>query len=487
MKNKIAGICIASILLSGLTFASDLYEEDLFVYEDEPETELAYEEEQDSYVDDLIVWIPDSDDASFDNTDSELIISDELEDVYPDAEEATEFILSYESNADVLLLASEDDDTLVSEADSDFDYEFIDEAAGEIAITGYHGTDTELIIPPVIGDYTVTAIGAGAFKDNDLITKVTISDGISIIEEEAFADCSSLEKITLYSVTTIKARAFKDCINLKSIESLNNEEHEEPDEPPHVHTWNEEYTIDQEPTCTEEGSKSIHCTECDEIKEGTRESIPAAGHQWNDGVVTTKASTSVTGKITITCEACGEETTKNIPRAYVTLSRTEYTYNAKVRSPKVYVRTKSGNDISAGYYTVTYENASSKNAGTYTVTVNLKGNYSGTKTLSYKINKAANKITKVTSAKTIKYSKLKSGKQTFNIAATVKGKAKKTFTLSSVPSKAKKYITVSKAGKVTVKKGLAKGTYKIKVKIAAAATKNYKAKSVTKTVTITVK
>ena len=60
-------------------------------------------------------------------------------------------------------------------------------------------------------------------------------------------------------------------------------------------------------------------------------------------------------------------------------------------------------------------------------------------------------------------------------------------TLEKVNAKAKKFIKVSSGGKVTVKKGLAKGTYKIKVKITAAATRNYKAKTLKKTVKIIVK
>ncbi|MCF0134538.1 MAG: InlB B-repeat-containing protein, partial [Parasporobacterium sp.] len=43
-----------------------------------------------------------------------------------------------------------------------------------------------------------------------------------------------------------------------------------------VHIWDSEYTIDQEATCTEDGSKSIHCSHCDEKKEVTI--IPATGH-----------------------------------------------------------------------------------------------------------------------------------------------------------------------------------------------------------------
>jgi len=46
---------------------------------------------------------------------------------------------------------------------------------------------------------------------------------------------------------------------------------------------------------------------------------------------------------------------------------------------------------------------------------------------------------------------------------------------------------VSKTGKVTVKKGLKKGTYKVKIKVSAAAVTNYNAASATKTIKVVVK
>lgn len=48
------------------------------------------------------------------------------------------------------------------------------------------------------------------------------------------------------------------------------------------------------------------------------------------------------------------------------------------------------------------------------------------------------------------------------------------YTLSSVSKAAKGKIKVSSAGKVTVAKGLKKGTYTVKVKVASKATTNYK-------------
>ena len=53
--------------------------------------------------------------------------------------------------------------------------------------------------------------------------------------------------------------------------------------------------------------------------------------------------------------------------------------------------------------------------------------------------------------------------------------------------KYKKYFKISRTGKITVKKGTKKGTYKIKVKISAAGDGNHFAKSVTKTIKVKVK
>ena len=45
------------------------------------------------------------------------------------------------------------------------------------------------------------------------------------------------------------------------------------------HTWSEDYTVDKAPTCTEVGVKSIRCSECEAVKEGTETVIPAVGRQ----------------------------------------------------------------------------------------------------------------------------------------------------------------------------------------------------------------
>ena len=76
------------------------------------------------------------------------------------------------------------------------------------------------------------------------------------------------------------------------------------------------------------------------------------------------------------------------------LSSGSYTYNGKVQTPGVVVKSgkrvlKSGRD-----YTVSYAKGR-KNVGAYNVTVTGKGNYFGKVNLSFKINPKGTKIKKL--------------------------------------------------------------------------------------------
>ena len=79
----------------------------------------------------------------------------------------------------------------------------------------------------------------------------------------------------------------------------------------HVHEWEEDYTVDKEPTCTVDGSKSIHCKHCDAVKDSTV--IPALGHVWDGGVVIKEATTTQSGLIKYICTRCGEMKYVTIP------------------------------------------------------------------------------------------------------------------------------------------------------------------------------
>ena len=137
-------------------------------------------------------------------------------------------------------------------------------------------------------------------------------------------------------------------------------------------------------------------------------------------------------------------------------------------------------------------------AGTYTITVNGRDKWQGTASLTYKINKAANQLKVKGRSVTVKGTKkVKNGrvlartkklKVSKIVKTTRRGQGTRTYKLAGVTkAKYKKYFKVAKSsGRLTVKKGLPKGTYKVRVKVRAAGTKNYMS-SGWKTVTVKVR
>ena len=146
------------------------------------------------------------------------------------------------------------------------------------------------------------------------------------------------------------------------------------------------------------------------------------------------------------------------------------TYNKKKQLPTVI--TVNGQKLVVGKDCIILKKKKSakKNAGTYKITIKGIGNYYGTTTVTYKIKKAKQKIKTSTKAKTYKASTIKKKAKKFNLKTKAIRK-KVTYKVRGKKS-AKKYIKVSKKGKVTIKKGIKRGTYKIVIK--AKATKNYK-------------
>ena len=107
---------------------------------------------------------------------------------------------------------------------------------------------------------------------------------------------------------------------------------------------------------------------------------------------TKKATLTANGKQEYKCTECGYVTSSSAKTIYkvstIKLSKTSYTYDGKVKAPSVVVKDSKGNTLKKDTdYTVTYASGR-KNAGTYKVTIKMKGKYSGTKTLTFKINPA---------------------------------------------------------------------------------------------------
>lgn len=108
-------------------------------------------------------------------------------------------------------------------------------------------------------------------------------------------------------------------------------------------------------------------------------------HSYKD--IITKATLSKSGKIENKCSVCGNvKSTKTIAYAKTfKLSATSYTYNGSVKKPTVTVKDSAGKTLKSGTdYTVTYASGR-KSVGQYKVIVTFKGNYSGTKTLTFNI------------------------------------------------------------------------------------------------------
>ncbi|MCT4507947.1 MAG: leucine-rich repeat protein [Tepidibacter sp.] len=83
-------------------------------------------------------------------------------------------------------------------------------------ITGYLGSETEIVIPSIIDGKKVTSIGTNAFKSKG-ITSVEIPDTVTTIGSGAFSYCKSLTSVTIpKGVTKLGKGAFGYCENLRS-------------------------------------------------------------------------------------------------------------------------------------------------------------------------------------------------------------------------------------------------------------------------------
>ena len=102
---------------------------------------------------------------------------------------------------------------------------------GTLELTSYKGNDTRIVIPSEIGKDSVTVIGKGAFSPSSSgvrannrelrsqITEITVPEGITAIEDEAFFECESLRTVNLpRSLKKIGSDAFRRCRNLRAIE-----------------------------------------------------------------------------------------------------------------------------------------------------------------------------------------------------------------------------------------------------------------------------
>ena len=267
-----------------------------------------------------------------------------------------------------------------------------------------------------------------AFYDCSSLKSVNIPDGVPSIERYTFYNCSSLTSITIPdSVTSIGDYAFYECKNLKSVTI--------PDSINHI--------------------------------EGLAFGINS---YYEYGLVIRFRGTKAQWDAAV---GNNEVYYKSIVYNYFSvdadfkLSGTSFNYTGKPIKPAVTV-TYDGQQLIEGIdYELVYKN--NMNAGSASVDINGIGNYSGTATKTFTIKKIANTITAKSFTRT--YS---TKAQTFDLGVKIKN-GTPTYASNS------KSVTVSKAGKVTIK---AKFIGKATITITAPEKTNYSKQ--TKKITITV-
>ncbi|MDO4869804.1 MAG: Ig-like domain-containing protein [Bacillota bacterium] len=77
------------------------------------------------------------------------------------------------------------------------------------------------------------------------------------------------------------------------------------------HQWDENFTIDKEPSCTEEGSKSKHCSACEATKDVT--AIEKTPHAYGPWATTEEPSCTEPGSREKICADCEDKVLEEIP------------------------------------------------------------------------------------------------------------------------------------------------------------------------------
>lgn len=228
---------------------------------------------------------------------------------------------------------------------------------------------------------TLTISGNGAMGDysdsyectspwGSSITSIIFEDGVTKIGDYSFYNCTNLTSITIpKSVTKIGNYAFIFCSNLSNVNYKGT-----------IKSANEIEICDGNMSVIEtnwnyEGCKNHNVT---------LELVKKAGYH-DDGYKQKY------------CSTCNEYGSKKIINGYgaISLSKIRYTYNGKIKTPKVIVKDTAGKTISSKYYKITYK-SSRKYVGKHKVTVKFTGNYSGTKSTYFTIYPSSTTIKKLT-------------------------------------------------------------------------------------------
>ncbi len=159
--------------------------------------------------------------------------------------------------------------------------------------------------------------------------------------------------------------------------------------PEHTHSY--QSAVTKTATCTEKGIRTYTCS-C-----GNRyiEELALLSHKYVSKVF--PATVKKNGKIQQSCQVCSAAGSASViykPRK-LTLNKTDFSYDGKVKTPSVTVKDSQGNSLRKGTdYQIKYPKGR-KNPGVYSVAIVLQGNYSGKMTGSFTIRPKKTSLKKV--------------------------------------------------------------------------------------------
>ncbi len=354
------------------------------------------------------------------------------------------------------------------------------------------------------------------------IKKVIVDEGITYIGWEMFSDCSNLQSIDFYGhapefywyqpldhdIKVYFPENDDSWNNVdKSIFSEGTKWISRDASGTHHHKWSSWKTT-KAATIQAEGSKERSCTECGKketavIARLPKISVSTLSVTFSSSIVytgkaltpapTVKAGSTVlkagtdynvssyknninAGTATATLTGKGDYTgtrslsftikRKDVSASSITVTGiTEKTYTGKALTQSPVVKDGTTTLVSGTHYTVSYKN--NTNAGTAKLTITGKGNYTGTRSTTFKIKKAAQSISAKSSAASVAVGK--------TATVTITGnKGTKSYKSSNTA-----VATVSSTGVVTAKKV---GT--VTITAASASTANYNAASKTLTIKV---
>ena len=158
----------------------------------------------------------------------------------------------------------------------------------------------------------------------------------------------------------------------------------------HEHIY--QSSVTEEATCEGDGSRTYTCS-CGDIYV---ERIRATGHQYERESV--PATIKKDGQVRYVCSVCsdvGDVAVIARPKKLI-LSKTEFIYDGKAKTPSVTVRDRMGRALTAETdHQISYP-AGRKDPGVYTVTATLRGRYSGRMTAAFTIRPKGSSLKKVT-------------------------------------------------------------------------------------------